>query len=156
MEKNVKIEELVLEALAESGFVTEDQGNDVYVFETGVAKIAYDITDDEHFLRLVMPYVLSLDEISEEVMNTAINKTNDNVKYAKAFLVDGDCFICYERHLNDWDIEHLQDILEQMIECLNYAKLYIHGLFDDEEVTDGNDDEIADAEEIINTENDND
>lgn len=130
MEENTTLKDLVLETLAELGFVVELQDDGVYAFNTGVARMAYEENDDERFLRFTMPYVIYRDDQPADVIDEMVQKANENLKYVKVYKVDGSLFIFYERKLYEWEHEHMEDILVDVIEGMSHAKMYVHRLLE--------------------------
>lgn len=121
------LKENVLEALAELGFVVDNPNEDFCMFQCGMTNIAYEVTEDDTMLKLSVPFVANTsDGLRIEHLIAAANDVNYHIKYAKAWVGEDCCHLFYEQHLQEWDEEHLEEILSFAIDHLVNSKMYIH------------------------------
>lgn len=118
------MKEKVLEAFKVLGFALDQLDDFGYAFQyEGKNFIYFCNDDDENFLNIVMPGVISMDDCKDSFYQI-MDMFNNALKYVKAYRFDNDMWLVYERAIIGE--EDLQAVISHMISHLEvgFNKLY--------------------------------
>lgn len=117
------MKERILEAFAELGFVPEQFGDSTYGFDfEGKHMMLIAGNDDEEFMSISIPRIYGMEDGNPLVFLKLIQKVNSNLKYIKAYEMDNDIWLFYEREIGGDD--DLTVIMPKMISHLDAAFVY--------------------------------
>lgn len=86
----------------------------------------YVVGKDESMVRFCIPFVARLPLYDKELLKSAVNETNRNVKFIKALLSEKDdakVSLDYDHKITD--IESAKDIVPHIIKTLDFAVVYL-------------------------------
>ncbi len=112
---------MVLQFLQQQGFCPEQQENGNIVFRFEMKTFLFINNDsDEQFFQLALPGIYDVNEENRELVLEACNKTNFNIKVAKACLWDDTVWVFFE-NLMDQSPE-VSSIIPRALGILKHAQ----------------------------------
>lgn len=133
----------IYNALQLLGFELIPKEGRYYVFDYEDMKMIWFPNDeDSHFLNISVPIILEKGDLNETFYYKLIDKLNETMMYVKAYTIQDNIWLHYERELLD-DEEDLEAIISRMILRLanafnNFCKLTSECEEEDEESVDNN------------------
>lgn len=110
----MKMNEKVLNALKELGFIVENVGDTNYCFQYEGNNYLYMYNEtDESFLNIAIPNVLQFNDENELYCHRLMEGINNQTKYVKAYKYDDSVWLFYELELSG--NEKLRDVLSRII-----------------------------------------
>lgn len=123
------MKEKVLEALSNLGFTTEQIDDNAYNFKyEGLSLFYLYNPNDEEFLSIALPGVYDFDENEAGKYCALTECINSSMKYIKAYTVNNDMWILYEREILEG--ENLEEIIRRMIFHLQAGLLALRKAID--------------------------
>lgn len=117
------MKEKILNAIKHLGFEVEELGEMGYGFEYEGLNYLWMGSKDEEFLSIAIPAIYEKGENEEMEFYQIMDKLNSDLKYVKAYELNNDIWLVYEREL--FSEENLEELLSHMILRLEYALRFI-------------------------------
>lgn len=122
----MKKDEQVLDQLKALGFVINHIPEYGYVFDYEGSQILYPTIDedDSNFIRLAIPCVFEVNDDNREFIAKIVNKTNIDLKYMKATIMNDDNVWLLFEHYSTGEYS-LDELLAMMIRSLSFSRKHI-------------------------------
>lgn len=126
--------EIVINELKAMGFELFELSGVGYYFNYDDINYLYiPDDDDEHFLRIVIPYLFDVTDENRMMVLDAISETNLLLKYTKTCIMyENTVWAIYEHYLNS--TENMTELLEHIIRVLEATANVFHKKMNGEEV----------------------
>lgn len=138
---------VILETLKELGFELTKQAKNAYMFDYEQLKfLCTTERNDDEYLSISLPGIVKMDGESNGIAQELMDHINLNMRYVKAFPVDGVVWISYEICLQDG--MDMRECIKHMIGTLEDAAMRAYLLLSEMYI----DDEVAgyDPAEVLN------